>query len=144
MLAVAWCASRLGAVTIVSLIYALTVHHAGVIFGRWCSLCVFSLAGFINAQFAKNFDQVNWIPTFVLTPLTYFGGVFYSISLLPEWARHLSYANPILHMVNAFRYGFLGTSDVNVFVAFGIMLLSAVVLFAVALIFMNRGTGMRE
>ena len=91
---------------------------------------VFSLGGFINAQFAKNFDQVNWIPTFVLTPLTYFGGVFYSISLLPEWARHLSYANPILHMVNAFRYGFLGTSDVNVYVAFGIMLASALVLFA--------------
>ena len=86
---------------------------------------VFSLGGFINAQFAKNFDQVNWIPTFVLTPLTYFGGVFYSISLLPEWARHLSYANPILHMVNAFRYGFLGTSDVNVYVAFGIMMASA-------------------
>ena len=105
---------------------------------------VFSLGGFINAVFAKNFDQVNWIPTFVLTPLTYFGGVFYSISLLPDWAQHISHANPILHMVNAFRYGFLGTSDVNVYVAFGIMLLSAVVLFAVARVFMNRGTGMRE
>jgi ABC-2 type transport system permease protein len=80
----------------------------------------------------------------VLTPLTYFGGVFYSISLLPEWARHISYANPILHMVNAFRYGFLGTSDVDVGVAFGIMTLAAVVLFAVAVYFMNRGTGMRE
>ena len=84
---------------------------------------VFALGGFINALFAKNFDQVNWIPTFVLTPLTYFGGVFYSITLLPEWAQHVSYANPILHMVNAFRYGFLGTSDVNVVVAFSIMLL---------------------
>jgi len=105
---------------------------------------VFALGGFINALFAKNFDQVNWIPTFVLTPLTYFGGVFYSITLLPEWARHISYANPILHMVNAFRYGFLGTSDVSVVVAFSIMTLSAVVLFAVAVIFMNRGTGMRE
>ena len=93
---------------------------------------VFSLGGFLNAMFAKNFDQVNWIPTFVLTPLTYFGGVFYSISLLPEWAQHISHANPILHMVNAFRYGFLGTSDVNVYVAFAIMLASAVVLFAVA------------
>ena len=124
------------AVTIVSLIFThLAVHHAFVIF---------SLGGFINAQFAKNFDQVNWIPTFVLTPLTYFGGVFYSISLLPEWARHLSYANPILHMVNAFRYGFLGTSDVNIIVAFSIMGLSAAVLFGVALFFMSRGTGMRE
>jgi len=105
---------------------------------------VFSLGGFLNAMFAKNFDQVNWIPTFVLTPLTYFGGVFYSISLLPEWAQTISHANPILHMVNAFRFGFLGVSDVNVYVAFGIMLASAVVLFAVALVFMNRGTGMRE
>jgi ABC-2 type transport system permease protein len=105
---------------------------------------VFALGGFINALFAKNFDQVNWIPTFVLTPLTYFGGVFYSISLLPDWARHVSYANPILHMVNAFRYGFLGTSDVNVYVAFSIMAFFAVALFSVAVFFMNRGTGMRE
>ena len=134
------------AVTIVSLVFTrLQVHHALAIFSAVVlTSVVFALAGFINALFAKNFDQVNWIPTFVLTPLTYFGGVFYSISLLPEWARHLSYANPILHMVNAFRYGFLGTSDVNVFVAFGIMLLSAIALFVVALVFMNRGTGMRE
>ncbi len=135
-----------GAVTIVSLIFTkLTVHHAFVILAAVVlTSVVFSLGGFINALFAKNFDQVNWIPTFVLTPLTYFGGVFYSISLLPEWARHLSYANPILHMVNAFRYGFLGTSDVNVYLAFTIMLASALLLFGVALFFMNRGTGMRE
>jgi ABC-2 type transport system permease protein len=134
------------AVTIVSLIFTrLAVHHAFVIVGAVIlTSVVFSLGGFINALFAKNFDQVNWIPTFVLTPLTYFGGVFYSISLLPEWAQHISHANPILHMVNAFRYGFLGTSDVNVIGAFAIMLLTAVVLFAVAVIFMNRGTGMRE
>jgi ABC-2 type transport system permease protein len=134
------------AVTIVSLIFTkLAVHHALVIFGAVIlTSTVFSLAGFINAQFAKNFDQVNWIPTFVLTPLTYFGGVFYSITLLPDWARHLSYANPILHMVNAFRYGFLGVSDVHVGVAFTIMFASAVVLFGIALFFMNRGTGMRE
>ena len=135
-----------GAVTIVSLIFTqLVVHHAFVIFAAVVlTSVVFSLGGFLNAMFAKNFDQVNWIPTFVLTPLTYFGGVFYSISLLPEWAQTISHANPILHMVNAFRYGFLGVSDVNVYVAFGIMLASAVVLFAVALFFMNRGTGMRE
>jgi ABC-2 type transport system permease protein len=134
------------AVTIVSLVFTqLAIHHAFVIFGAVVlTSVVFSLGGFINAQFAKNFDQVNWIPTFVLTPLTYFGGVFYSISLLPEWARHLSYANPILHMVNAFRYGFLGVSDVHIGVAFSIMAISAVVLFGVALFFMNRGTGMRE
>ncbi len=135
-----------GAVTIVSLVFtSLEVHHGFVIFGAVVlTSVVFSLGGFINAQFAKNFDQVNWIPTFVLTPLTYFGGVFYSISLLPEWAQHISHANPILHMVNAFRYGFLGVSDVRVGVAFTIMAASAGVLFAVALYFMNRGTGMRE
>jgi ABC-2 type transport system permease protein len=135
-----------GAVTIVSLVFtSLKVHHGFVIFAAVVlTSVVFSLGGFINAQFAKNFDQVNWIPTFVLTPLTYFGGVFYSISLLPEWAQTLSHANPILHMVNAFRYGFLGTSDVNVYAAFAIMLASAVALFGVAMFFMNRGTGMRE
>jgi ABC-2 type transport system permease protein len=134
------------AVTIVSLIFThLAVHHVFVILAAvMLTSIVFSLGGFINAQFAKNFDQVNWIPTFVLTPLTYFGGVFYSISLLPEWARHLSYANPILHMVNAFRYGFLGVSDVHIGVAFSIMTISAVVMYGVALYFMNRGTGMRE
>jgi ABC-2 type transport system permease protein len=134
------------AVTIVSLIFTrLPVHHALVILAAVIlTSVVFSLGGFINALFAKNFDQVNWIPTFVLTPLTYFGGVFYSITLLPDWARHISYANPILHMVNAFRYGFLGTSDVNLAIAFTIMVSFAVALFSVAVFFMNRGTGMRE
>ena len=135
-----------GAVTIVSLTFTrLHVHHAMVILGAVIlTSVIFALGGFINALFAKNFDQVNWIPTFVLTPLTYFGGVFYSITLLPEWARQVSYANPILHMVNAFRYGFLGTSDVNVYVAFSIMIAAALVLFGTAVFFMNRGTGMRE
>lgn len=134
------------AVTIISLIFTrLQVHHAFVILGAVIlTSVVFALGGFINAQFAKNFDQVNWIPTFVLTPLTYFGGVFYSISLLPDWARHMSYANPILHMVNAFRYGFLGVSDVHVGVAFSIMAVFAALLFWLALYFMNRGTGTRD
>jgi ABC-2 type transport system permease protein len=133
-------------VTIVSLLFThLAIHHVFVIFAAaLLTAVVFSLAGFINAVFAKNFDQVNWIPTFILTPLTYFGGVFYSISLLPEWAQKLSYLNPILHMVNAFRYGFLGTSDVNVGLAFGIMVLASVVMFAVCVTLMNRGIGMRE
>jgi ABC-2 type transport system permease protein len=105
---------------------------------------VFSLGGFINAVFAKNFDQVNWIPAFVLTPLTYFGGVFYSVSMLPPWARALSHVNPILHMVNAFRYGFLGVSDVHVGLAFAIMVGLVVALFMVALGLMNRGVGIRD
>jgi ABC-2 type transport system permease protein len=133
-------------VTAVALLFTrLHVHHIGaIVAAALLTSIVFSLAGMINAIFAKNFDQVNWIPAFVLTPLTYFGGVFYSVELLPEWARTISMANPILHMVNAFRYGFLGTSDVNVVLAFAIMLLSAALLFTVAVIFMNRGIGMRE
>ena len=93
---------------------------------------VFSLGGFINALFAKNFDQISWFPTFVLTPLTYLGGVFYSITMLPDWAQVLSHANPILYMVSAFRYGFLGESDVDLRLAYGIMISAAVLMFALA------------
>ena len=133
-------------VTVVSLVFArLHVHHLGlIVLAVVLTSLIFSLGGFINAVFAKNFDQVNWIPTFVLTPLTYFGGVFYSISMLPPWAQALSHFNPILHMVNAFRYGFLGTSDVSVPQAFAIMVALAVGLFAVALTLMNKGVGIRE
>jgi ABC-2 type transport system permease protein len=94
--------------------------------------------------FARNFDQVNWIPTFILTPLTYFGGVFYSVALLPPWAQKVSLANPILHMVNAFRYGFLGTSDVHVTFAFVLMSGLALGLFAVAVGLLDRGVGVRD
>ena len=104
----------------------------------------FSLCGFLNGLYAKNFDQVNWIPTFILTPLTYFGGVFYSVSLLPAWAQKVSYVNPILHMVNAFRFGFLGVSDVDIRLAFSLMLAAAVGLFTLAVALMNRGNGIRE
>ena len=133
-------------VTIVSLIFTnLHVHHLFIIIAAvLLTATVFSLGGLLNAVFAKNFDQVNWIPAFVLTPLTYFGGVFYSVSLLPMWAQQLSYANPILHMVNAFRYGFLGVSDVNVWLAFTLMALAAGILFGVLLWLMSRGTGLRE
>lgn len=105
---------------------------------------VFALGGFFNAIFAKNFDQISWFPTFVLTPLIYLGGVFYSVSLLPGWAERLSYVNPILYMVNSFRHGFLGTSDVNPAGAFAIMLAFAAVMYTVVVILMNRGTGIRE
>ena len=135
-----------GAVTVVSLFFThLHVHHVAVILAAvLLTSLIFSLGGFLNALFARNFDQVNWIPTFVLTPLTYFGGVFYSISLLPEWARQVSYANPILYMVNAFRYGFLGTSDVNLGVAFALMALAAAALFATAVTLLDRGAGIRD
>ena len=133
-------------VTVVSLVFThLSVHHVlATLAAALLTATVFSLAGFINGVFAKNFDQVNWIPTFILTPLTYFGGVFYSINLLPDWARALSFANPVLHMVNAFRFGFLGTSDVHVGAAFTVMTLACAALYAIAITLMNRGTGLRD
>ncbi len=105
---------------------------------------VFALGGFINAVFAKNFDHISWFPTFILTPLTYFGGVFYSISLLPPWAQAVSHANPILYMVNGFRYGFLGVSDVDVRLAFAIMIVFAVSLYSLAVGLLYKGVGVRE
>ena len=134
------------AVTAVSLAFThLHVHHILIIIAAVVlTSLTFSLGGFLNALFAKNFDQVNFIPVFVLTPLTYFGGVFYSVSLLPDWALRLSYANPILYMVNAFRYGFLGTSDVHVGVAFALMIVAVLAMFATAVFLMDRGSGTRE
>ena len=134
------------AVTLVALFFThLPVQHVFlIIVAVLLTAVIFSLAGFINGVFAKNFDQVNWIPTFVLTPLTYFGGIFYSVSMLPDWARDLSYSNPVLYMVNAFRFGFFGRSDVDMVLAFAIMLGFALVLFAIALWLMRRGIGLRD
>ncbi len=103
----------------------------------------FSLAGLLNAIFAKNFDQISIIPTFVLTPLTYLGGVFFSISLLsPAW-QAIAKVNPILYMVNAFRYGMLGASDISIGVAYAIIIAAVVVLYATVYQLLSRGTGVR-
>src|SRR3954469_11421505 len=105
---------------------------------------VFSLAGFVNAIFAKKFDDVALVPTFVLTPLTYLGGVFYTVDLLGEPWRSISFVNPILYMVNAFRFGVLGVSDVPIVTAFVVMLVFVVGLSAVALRLLSRGVGLRS
>jgi ABC-2 type transport system permease protein len=133
-------------VTIVALFFThLHVQHPLMVAASvLLTAVVFSLGGFLNAVFARNFDQISWFPTFVLTPLTYLGGVFYSITLLPGWAQVLSHLNPILYMVNTFRYGFLGASDVDVTLAFAIMTGAAVALFWLCAALMNRGTGLRE
>jgi ABC-2 type transport system permease protein len=104
---------------------------------------VFSVAGLFNAIFAKSFDDISIIPTFVLTPLTYLGGVFFSISLLPPFWQKLALLNPILYMVNAFRYGMLGSSDIPLGAAYAIMIGFAAALFAAVLFMLNRGTGVR-
>ena len=104
---------------------------------------VFSAAGLFNAIFAKTFDDISIIPTFVLTPLTYLGGVFFSISLLPPFWQKVALANPILYMVNAFRYGMLGSSDIPIGVAYAIMLAFAVMLFVAILALLKHGRGVR-
>ncbi|HEU5137130.1 MAG TPA: ABC transporter permease, partial [Steroidobacteraceae bacterium] len=102
---------------------------------------VFSTAGLFNAIFAKTFDDISIIPTFVLTPLTYLGGVFFSISLLPPFWQHVAQLNPILYMVNAFRYGMLGSADISIGMAYAIMGGAAAALFAAVLFMLKRGTG---
>ena len=105
---------------------------------------IFALAGFVNAVYAKKFDDVAIVPTFILTPLTYLGGVFYSVKLLPDWAEAATHANPIFYMVNAFRYGLLGSSDVPLWVAYALMLGLVVALTMLGLWLLKRGTGMRS
>jgi len=105
---------------------------------------IFSLAGFVNAIYAKKFDDIALVPTFVLTPLTYLGGVFYSVNMLSEPWQAISRINPILYMVNAFRFGVLGISDVHIGVAFGVMLLFVIGLAWVALNLLKRGVGLRS
>ena len=105
---------------------------------------LFALAGLINGIFAKSFDDISIIPTFVLTPLIYLGGIFYSIRMLPPFWQDVSLLNPILYMINAFRFGILGVSDIDVRVAFAIILLFVVALFGYSLWLLRRGTGIRN
>ncbi len=104
----------------------------------------FSLGGLINAVFARSFDDISIIPTFVLTPLTYLGGVFYSISLLPEFWQEVSKLNPIVYMINGFRYGFLGISDVNLIYTFGVLTVFITGLYLIAYYLISRGVGLRN
>ena len=105
---------------------------------------IFALAGFVNAVYAKKFDDIAIVPTFILTPLTYLGGVFYSVKLLPDWAETATHANPIFYMVNAFRYGLLGVSDVPLWVAYTLMLGFVAALAALGLWLLKRGVGLRS
>jgi ABC-2 type transport system permease protein len=133
-------------VTVVALFFThLAVQHFfAIVTAVLLTSVVFALGGFVNALFAKNFDHISWFPTFVLAPLTYLGGVFYSVTMLPGWAQVVSRANPILYMVSAFRYGFLGSSDVDLRLAYGIMVSAAALMFVLALHLLNRGTGIRD
>jgi ABC-2 type transport system permease protein len=105
---------------------------------------IFALAGFVNAVYAKKFDDIAIVPTFILTPLTYLGGVFYSVKLLPGWAESATHLNPVFYMVNAFRYGLLGVSDVPLWVAYALMLGFVFALGGLGLWLLKRGVGMRS
>lgn len=133
-------------VTLLSLFFThLQVHHLGLTVAVvLLTATIFSLLGFVNAVFARNFDDISIIPTFVLTPLTYLGGVFYSISLLPPFWQTVSMANPVLHMVNAFRYGILGVSDIKISVALTFMVVATVVLYFLCARLLVSGRGMRQ
>ncbi|HEY5703272.1 MAG TPA: ABC transporter permease [Gammaproteobacteria bacterium] len=133
-------------VTIVALFFTkLHIHSYTVTIGVVVLSCIlFSLGGFINAVFARKFDDISIIPTFILTPLIYLGGVFYSIDLLPDFWQNASKLNPILYMVNTFRYGILGISDINITSAFLIIILFIVILFSVCLYLLNTGKGIRS
>jgi len=133
-------------VTIVASFFSdLSIHSYGITFLVFVLTSVlFSLAGFINGVFANSFDDISIIPTFVLTSLTYLGGVFYSMSLLPEFWQTVSMANPVLYMVNAFRYGLLGVSDINLSSGIAIILGFTFILAVYSHSLMNRGVGIKN
>lgn len=133
-------------VTAVSLLFSkLSVHNLLIMVSIIILTAIlFSLAGFLNGLLAQKFDDVTIIPNFVLTPLTYLGGIFYSIKLLPDFWQAVSHANPILYMINAFRYGFLGISDINLGLSFAIILGFIALLFVVNLRLLNSGFGIRQ
>jgi len=133
-------------VTAVSLFFAdLQIHSVPVTIGVvLLTSLAFSLGGFINAIFANNFDDISIIPTFVLTPLIYLGGVFYSIDLLPTFWQLVSRLNPIFYMVNTFRYGMLGESDMSLAWAFAMLLLFIAALFGICIWLLRKGTGIRN
>ena len=105
---------------------------------------MFSIAGLINAIFATSFDDISIIPTFVLTPLTYLGGVFYSINLLGDFWRDVSMFNPILYMVNAFRFGISGITDIDIIWSFSMVGLASIILFLYALYLLEKGSRLRS
>jgi len=133
-------------VTLLSLFFTdLYIHNFWVIVSVvFLTAILFSLGGFINAVFANSFDHIAIIPTFVLTPLTFLGGVFYSITLLTEFWQNVSQINPILYMVNTFRYGILGVSDINIGVAYAMIIGVIVILFSYSMYLLNTGKGIRQ
>ena len=133
-------------VTLTSLFFSQLVIHNFLVMASVIVLTatLFSLGGFLNGMFAKKFDDVTIIPNFVLTPLTYLGGIFYSIKLLPDFWQSVSHINPILYMINAFRYGFLGITDIELGISYALICVFIVVLFLLNLRLLHIGFGIRQ
>jgi ABC-2 type transport system permease protein len=133
-------------VTFVAMFFVdIQIHNIWVIIATVAlTSATFALGGLINAIFAGSFDDISIIPTFILTPLTYLGGVFYSISLLPEFWQGVSQINPIVYMVNAFRYGFLGISDVSLTLSIAVLGVIIVSLYTIAMVLITKGIGLRS
>ncbi len=135
-----------GLIVIIVSLFFTHIHffHVGIVIAMAVlSSMLFSLGGLINGIFAKKFDDVSFIPTFVLTPLTYLGGIFYSISQLPPIWQKISIFNPILNIVDTFRYGMLGVSDVSVYWGFSLTCILFITLFVWGLLLLRNGTGLR-
>ena len=134
------------AVTLVSLVFShLSIQHLGITLTvAILTSAVFSLGGLINAIYAQSFDDITIVPTFVLTPLTYLGGVFYSITMLPVFWQKASLLNPVLYMVNGFRYGILGIADMSVTVSYMVLSIFILLLGSYALYLLNKGIGIRS
>lgn len=123
----------------------ISLHHAGLVaITVLLTSILFALGGLINAVFAKSYDDISIVPTFVLTPLTYLGGVFYSLSLLPDFWQGVSALNPVVYMINVFRYGFLGYADISVPFSIAVMVGFCIGLWSLAYYLISRGIGLRS
>jgi ABC-2 type transport system permease protein len=133
-------------VTLLSLFFTdLQIHNLAIVITvTLLTSILFATGGFINAMLANSFDDVSIVPTFVLTPLTYLGGVFYSIALLPDFWQGVSQLNPILYMVSTFRYGILGASDINIYTSLAVIIVFVIALFSIALRMLSQGKGIRS
>ncbi|MEA2092988.1 MAG: ABC transporter permease [Pseudomonadota bacterium] len=133
------------AVTLVSLLFnPMDIYNLWVMTSMiFLTAILFSMAGFINGVYANSFDDISIIPTFILTPLTYLGGIFYSISMLPEFWQDVSLVNPILYMINAFRYGFLGITDISLLASYVISIGFIVLLYSFSIYLLRKGHGIR-
>lgn len=135
-------------VLLVSLFFTglhLATHNVLIILGYGIlTALIFSLAGLVNGVYAKSIDGINIIPTFVLTPLVYLGGIFYSVHVLPDWWQTLTYANPLFYLVNGFRYGFLGITDISLLISTGILVGAAIILVAINWYLIRTGLGLKQ